>query len=163
MATRTVWRFVFFLLAVFPSVIAASPYDQVEIAPARTSVFGGSVSLTIAPLAATPTGFASTYRVRVVPFFFLGEKGQLSIELSPDQLQQLATGVATTFVGRAENKAGEVRHIEGRADPIDDRSGNVSVRIVVSKHSELNFQSTYRFSTLEPKSGPAGWSGLQKD
>jgi hypothetical protein len=129
-------------------------YDQVEIAPTKTSIYIGSVSMTMPAFTRRPGGYASTYVARVFPYFFYNERGRLEIDVSDDQLRQLARGETIHFQGRGVNEDGEERHIEGRAVPKDATSGAIKVRVFVTKKIQLIFNTTYRFSGPPPAGEP---------
>lgn len=120
-------------------------YAFVEIETAKTSIYIGSVTMTMPRFTRKDGAFSSTYHARVFPYFFSSEKGQLSINVSDDELRRLERGETVQFTGRAENTDGEERRIEGRAVPTDAVTGKIKVRVFVSKKIELIFNTTYRF------------------
>ena len=121
-------------------------YAEATVETARTSIYIGAVTLRMPPFAREGSTYASTYSAKVFPFFFYNESGTLSIELTDDDLRQLASGQRVSFSGEAFSKAGEPRRVEGHADPADDHSGKIKVRVWVSKNIELIFNTTYRFT-----------------
>lgn len=120
-------------------------YDRAIVAPARTSIYIGNVKLTMPPFVRDGEVYRSTYEAKVFPLFFYNESGRISIALSPDDLQRLAAGERVHFTGEAFDTKGELRRVEGHADPADARSGKIKVRVWVSKNIELIFNTTYRF------------------
>jgi hypothetical protein len=120
-------------------------YATVEIETVKTSIYIGSVTLTMPRFIRTGETFSSTYNARVFPYFFSSEKGKLSIDLSDETLRKLERGETIQFTGKAFNTDGEERRIEGRAVPSDSASGKIKVRVFVSKKIELIFNSSYRF------------------
>ena len=134
-----------FALALALSV-SASPYDEVTVEPARTSIYVGSVGLTMPPLERTNGGYHSTYAARVRPYFFASEHGTVKIAFEDHHQQRLAAGEAVTFEGEAINEHGHPRQISGRAEPTDALSGKIKVRVRVSSRIELVFNTTYRFT-----------------
>lgn len=122
-----------------------SRYAFVEIEPAKTSIYIGSVTMTMPRFARKDGAFSSTYHARVFPYFFSSENGKLSISFSDDELRRLERGETVQFTGRAENTDGEERRIEGRAVPTNATTGKIKVRVFVSKKIELIFNTTYRF------------------
>jgi hypothetical protein len=142
-------------VALFAALLVSSPvraeerplsrYATVEIETAKTSIYIGSVTMTMPRLTRKEGVFSSTYNARVFPYFFSSEKGKLSIALSDDELRRLERGETVQFTGRAENSDGEERKIEGRAVPENATSGKIKVRVFVSKKIELIFNTTYRF------------------
>ena len=123
---------------------ALERYDLVTIAPASTSIYVGSVSLVLTPFVRKSGVYHSNYVAKVFPYFFWGEQGWITIDLSDDDLRQLAKGDVVQFKGRGGNKDGEERRIEGRAVPADVNSGKIKVRVFVSKRIQLIFNTTYR-------------------
>ena len=124
-------------------------YSRVEIAPTKTSIYIGSVSMTMPTFQRTGITYSSTYVAKVFPYFFQSEKGELSIDLPDDELRRLERGEVVHFVGRGLNTDGEDRRIEGRAIPTDARSGKIKVRVFVSKKIQLIFNTTYLFPAVK--------------
>lgn len=144
-------RVVLALLASLPtwSVPAAEPtrarFQQVEVAPAKTSIYVGTVSMTMPTFVRHGATFASTYVAKVFPYFFYNESGRIVIDFTDDQLDQLSRGMPIDFKGRAVRTDGADRPIEGRATPSDEASGKLKVRVAYSQRVELIFNTTYRF------------------
>jgi hypothetical protein len=120
-------------------------YDQVEVPPAKTSIYVGSVTLTMPRFTRKDGAYAADYTAKVVPYFFFNETGRLFIDFSDDQLRQLARGEAVEFKGRGLRGDGVERRVEGKATPADAQGGKLKVRVFVSKRTELIFNTTYRF------------------
>lgn len=137
------------LLAAGPRLTAAEPeparHRRVEIAPTKTSIYVGSVSMTMPTFARREQGYESTYVAKVFPFFFSSESGRLRVEFTDEMLQRLERSEVVEFTGRAVNDAGAERRIEGKATPLDATGGKIKVRVFVSKKIELIFNTTYRF------------------
>lgn len=149
-------RVLFFLLLVLAWLgvpAAESPlgrYSRVEVAPAKTSIYVGTVSLTMPEFTRADGAYASTYVAKVFPVFFYNEKGRLRIELTDDALRQLERGEPVEFKGRAVRDDGAERPVEGKATPADATSGKIKVRVFYSKRVELIFNTTYRFPASLP-------------
>lgn len=120
-------------------------FQRVDIAPTKTSIYIGSVSMTMPTFHRSGITYSSTYVAKVFPYFFESEKGQLSIDLADEDLRRLERGEVVQFTGRGVNTDGEERRIEGRAIPTDARTGKIKVRVFVSKKIQLIFNTTYRF------------------
>lgn len=120
--------------------------DRVEVAPAKTSIYLGTVTLEMPPFARRGGGFESTYTARVFPYFFLNETGTLRVEVSDAQLEQLKRNETLEFSGLAVRADGTARRLSGRATPGDTRGGRLKVRVAISKRIELIFNTTYRFT-----------------
>jgi hypothetical protein len=120
-------------------------YQRVEVAPTRTSIYLGSVAMTMSTFARTDGAFESDYTAKVFPFFFYNESGRLRVELPDDALRQLERGEPIEFKGRAVRADGAERRVEGKATPTDAKSGKLKVRVFYSRRIELIFNTTYRF------------------
>lgn len=130
------------------AAFAADPagYAKVDVAPTRTSIYIGSVSMRMPTFVRKDGTYFATYDAKVVPYFFANEKGTLTVSISEEQLQKLTRAEQIEFTGRAVNTSGEERRVAGRATPKDAKSGSIKVRVFVSKKIELIFNTTYRFS-----------------
>lgn len=123
-------------------------FSRVAIEPTKTSIYIGTVSLTMPAFSREAETYRSSYVAKVFPYFFYNEHGTLTISLPNDGLQRLEKGEVVAFSGRARNSAGEERRVEGKATPAVDTagmSGKIKVRVFVSKRVELIFNTTYRF------------------
>jgi hypothetical protein len=126
-------------------IAPASNYNRVVVPPAKTSIYLGSVTMTMPDFTRKGGAYESSYQAKVFPFFFSNEQGRVSIEISDDQLRQLARGERMEFKGRGVRDDGAERRLEGTAIPTDATSGTLKIRIFVSKRIELIFNTTYRF------------------
>ncbi|MSU24511.1 MAG: hypothetical protein EXS32_11905 [Opitutus sp.] len=127
-----------------------SRYERVDIDPTKTSIFIGTVSMTMPTFTRQNGGYESTYAAKVFPYFFSNEKGRLTIELSDEMLRQLARGEPVEFKGLGVRSDGAERRVEGKATPADATSGKIKVRVFVSKRIELIFNTAYRFPPAKP-------------
>ncbi len=141
------------LLGLFAMALAArgaelplSRLDRVDIAPTKTSVYVGTVTMTMPTFVRKNGVYQAPYSARVFPFFFYNEKGRLLVEISDDTLRKLERGEAIEFKGRGVRDDGVERRVEGKATPVDATSGKIKVRVFVSKRLELIFNTTYRFA-----------------
>ncbi len=122
-----------------------TPWNQVAIAPMQTSIYVGSVSLTSGIFVRHGTSIATTYEVKVRPWFFWGETGVINISIPESDLARLAEGESINFTGSATSHKNKPRSVTGRAQPLDATTGKIKVRIKADG-VELIFNSTYRFS-----------------
>jgi hypothetical protein len=142
------------VVAATPAVIgdATTPlplsprYRRVEVAPTKTSIYIGTVSLTLPPLERRRDEYTTTYEATVFPFFFYNETGRLRIECSDEQLRRLERGERVAFQGRAQRADGSEHRVEGTVTPTDATGGKVKVRVFASMSVELIFNTTYRFT-----------------
>lgn len=137
------------LLALAVTGFGAEPavrYDRVEVAPTRTSIFIGSISMTMPTFVRRGPTYSAAYAAKVFPYFFYNEQGTLSVDISDVQLAALAHGATIEFAGRAVTDHGSERRVTATATPRDQRSGALKVRVFVSKRISLVFHTTYRFA-----------------
>jgi len=120
-------------------------YDRVDIAPTQTSIYIGSVSMTMPTFERKGIVYEAGYTAKVFPYFFYSEHGQLFIEVSDEALHRLARGESIEFTGRGVSRGGTIRHVEGRAVPANATSGKIKVRVFVSRKIQLIFNTTYTF------------------
>jgi hypothetical protein len=120
--------------------------QTVTIEPAKTSIYVGSVTMTMPPFTRVQDRYESSYAAKVFPYFFSNEQGRLAITFTDEQLAQLGRGERVSFKGSARSSEGEDRQIEGFATPADATSWKIKVRVFVSKKIELIFNTTYRFA-----------------
>lgn len=118
--------------------------SAVTVEKTRTSIYIGTVSLSMPTFQRTGGSFSSTYVTKVFPYFFHNENGKLQIDLSDEDLVRLTAGETVHFTGNAENNHGEPRRIEGRAVPSSPSEGKIKVRVFVTPKIELIFNTTYR-------------------
>lgn len=128
------------------SAISLARYARVAIEPTKTSIYVGSVTMTMPTFTRKGTVYESTYAAKVFPYFFSSEQGKLFIEVPDEALQRLARGEQIEFKGHGTRDDGVERRVEGKATPTDAISGKIKVRVFVSKRIELIFNTTYRFS-----------------
>jgi hypothetical protein len=125
-------------------------YERVDIEPTKTSIYLGSVTMTMPTFTRKSGVYAAAYAAKVFPYFFYNEKGRLFIEVSDGMLRGLERGEAVEFKGRAVRDDGVERRVEGKATPAGVTGGKLKVRVFVSKRIELIFNTSYRF-TPHPK------------
>lgn len=120
-------------------------FNRVEIASTKTSIYIGSITMTMPVFERVDGTYSADYRAKVFPYFFYNEHGRLSITVPDEDLRKLERGEVIQFVGEGISSDGERRHVEGRAVPTDANSGKIKVRVFVSKKIQLIFNTTYRF------------------
>ena len=121
------------------------------MAPAERTVYVAKVSLILQPATRRSGAYRADYAVKVFPFFFYNEHGQISIEASDDQLHQLERGETVSFIGHAANTNGKDHRIEGRAipDAAGADHGRIKVQVWVTKKIVITFNTVYRFTGKE--------------
>jgi len=148
--SRSILCLTLMLTAVAPlraqPVAIATGWDRIAIAPMKTSIYVGSVTLTPGVLVRSGSTLSSTYEAKVRPWFFWGETGQLTITLTDAAQASMARGERAEFTGGATNHKNKPRTVTGYAQPADASSGKIKVRIMADG-IELIFNGTYRFET----------------
>jgi len=125
----------------------AGEWDSVTVAPVKTSIYVGSVTLTTGEFRRDGDQYTATYAAKVWPWFFWNETGRITITLPQAELARLTRGERVEFTGEASNHKNKPRHVTGRADRIDAATGRIKVRVGVDD-TELIFNSTYRFNNV---------------
>jgi hypothetical protein len=122
----------------------AGDWDKVSVAPMKTSIYVGTVTLTTGVFRRDGDKFESTYEAKVWPWFFWSETGRITITLPAADLAKLSRGERVEFTGTAANQRGKPRTVTGRADNTNGAAGRIKVRIGADG-TELIFNGTYRF------------------
>ncbi len=125
--------------------LSTPDYARVTVAPTRTSIYIGTVAMTMPTFVRNDGTYSAPYQADVFPFFFEDEKGTLSVDVTDAELELLASGRTIEFTGRGVRDDGVVRRVEARATPHDPQSGALKVKVYVSKRIVLVFNTTYRF------------------
>lgn len=122
----------------------AGDWDVVAVAPMKTSIYVGNVTLTTTEFRRDGGRFTTTYEAKVWPWFFWSESGQATISFPVTDLEKLAQGGRVEFTGEGSNHKGKPRSITGYAERGDGASGKIKVRLMADG-VELIFNGTYRF------------------
>jgi len=126
-------------------------YAVVEVAPVRTFIYVASVRLMVPRFVRTGDTYASTYAADVFPYSFWDEHGRLEINVSDATLRDFARGLPFSFTGHAIRSDGARRRISGRVIPGDSANGKIEVKIFVSRHLSLSFETTYHLPRASGK------------
>lgn len=135
-------------LAIAADAPVPSHFSRVTIESTKTSIYIGTVAMTMPAFIRKDGGYEASYVAKVFPYFFYNEQGTMRIVFPDESLRKLAQGEVVEFSGRAQNRDGEERRIEGKATPDDGAGGlkgKIKVRVWVSKRVELIFNTTYQF------------------
>ena len=137
-----------------PAAPGLTNWEHVQVAPMKTSIYVGSVRLTTGMFERKDSSLSTTYEAKVVPWFFWGETGRITITLTDADLASMARGETAEFTGEAFNHKNKPRHVTGRVQPATATSGKIKVRIMADG-IELVFNSTYEFLPAKPADEPA--------
>jgi hypothetical protein len=131
-------------VANLPAADAVAPaWDRITVAPMKTSIYVGSVTLTPGIFARHGDAYTTTYAATVWPWFFWGETGTVTIKVTANDVARAARGETVEFAGAGANQKGRPRQVSGRVQPADGTSGKLKIRIKVDG-IELVFNGTYR-------------------
>ncbi len=119
-------------------------WDHITVAPMKTSIYVGSVTLTTGVFERRGSTLTTSYQASVRPWFFWGESGTITITLSDAELAKMARGERAEFSGTGANQKKKPRTVTGYAQPADASSGKMKVR-VMADGIELIFNGTYHF------------------
>lgn len=119
-------------------------YNTVTIAPTRSSIYIGFVTLAMGTMVRHDDIYASDYSAQVWPYFFWNEQGKIFIKVPDEALRRLQKGEAVDFTGHAVCDDGDQRKITGHAVPADLNTGSLEVRVFVTKHISLKFDTSYK-------------------
>ena len=131
------------LRAAEPAAILTG-WDRVTVAPMKTSIYVGSVTLTTETFVRSGSTLATNYVAKVWPWFFWGETGHITITLTDANLASMAKSETTEFTGEAFNHKNKPRKVTGRTQPKDAVSGKFKIRILADGY-ELIFNGAYQF------------------
>jgi hypothetical protein len=129
-------------------------WERVDIAPMKTSIYVGKVTLTTETFERHGSTLGTTYTAKVFPWFFWGETGKITITLTDADLAKMARGEIAEFTGEAFNHKNKPRQVTGRVQPASSTSGKIKVRIMADG-IELIFNSTYQFAEVKMFNRPA--------
>jgi len=146
------------LIALLPIALAAplrgaedsmARYNVVAVKPSSTSIYVGTVSMTIPPFVRKNVVFASTYSAKVFPYFFYNETGRIWIIIPEQDLHRIDLGKTIDFTGSALSDSGEKRKVEGWATPTGPMTGRLRVRVYVTRRIALTYETTYELKGLQ--------------
>ncbi len=117
---------------------------QLVIAPSSSKLAGGTAKLDVNPLSRRGAKYVGDYRIKIFPYFFMNETGQLFIEVSDPQFQQMVSGGVTSFTGQAQANGSDITHqITARVNPAKDGGGALTFT-VSTDNGPLVFNTSYR-------------------
>ena len=100
--------------------------------------------LVVGPLSRDAFEYIGNYRIKVFPYFFKSESGQLFMKVSENALRRMVGGYVTGFNGHAETTGtGETRKITAQARPSANGCGALTFA-VSTENGPLVFNTSYR-------------------
>jgi hypothetical protein len=117
------------------------------IDPAWTSIKGGKASLIVGALRRSAGTYIGDYEVTVSPYFFLSEKGTLSMIVSDEALRKLTQGIPVSVTGQATTrKSGKIRAVNAKLTPAVKGRGSVTISFT-EVDTKLIFKTSYQFGS----------------
>ena len=114
--------------------------------PSSTSLLLGKASLIVSPLEYRDNTYADDYQLKVVPYFFMSQKGPLLLAAPLDSYRRLMEGAAVEFTGMATNeKDGKTKVVTGKITPLTRNGGKVSFSILTD-NGTMVFDTLYHFA-----------------
>jgi hypothetical protein len=133
------------LLAALPLRAVEATFTRATVAPMKTSIYIGSVTLSTGAFERAGDTWSTTYNAKVFPWFPWSEHGEITIMVTDANLARLAKGETVEFTGDAKSHKGKPRKVTGRAQPANDHAGKIKVRIHVDD-VELIFNGSYELT-----------------
>ena len=143
------------LFGIFGILVLSNCFCLAEITPTNSSpcnlviasssapVTGGKVNLKIGELRFSKGFYVGKYDIKVSPYFFHNENGDLKIDAPEPSLRKWVNGDAVDFTGKATSSEGSVKLITGKITPTGQDQGTVSLWFMTGKR-KLTFNTTYR-------------------
>ena len=108
--------------------------------PTKASGFCRTAAVTI-----DSATYIGEYEVTVSPYFFLSEKGTLSMIVSDESLRKLTQGIPVSVTGQATTKkSGKTRAVNAKLTPAVKGRGSVTISFT-EVDTKLIFKTFYQF------------------
>ena len=121
-----------------------SSASQFVVAPCSTPITGGKASLVIGGLQGNAETYLGNYDLKVVPYFFMNEKGSLVMNIPNETVHKLDQGTPGIATGQAITKAtGKTRKVTATLTPTTKDGGSVTFAFT-GENTKLTFKSTYK-------------------
>jgi hypothetical protein len=115
------------------------------IDPSSTSIKGGKASLIVGALRRNAGTYIGDYQLTVSPYFFMSEKGTLSMIVSDESLRKLTQGIPVSVTGQATTKkSGKTRAVNAKLTPAAKDRGSVTFSFI-EDDTKLIFKTFYQF------------------
>ena len=115
------------------------------IDPTSTSIKGGKASLIVGALRRSAETYIGDYQLTISPYFFMSEKGTLSMIVSDESLRKLTQGIPVSVTGQATTKkSGKTRAVNAKLTPAVKDRGSVTFSFT-EMDTKLIFKTSYQF------------------
>jgi hypothetical protein len=121
----------------------ADRYSVIFVAPARTSIYIGRLTVTPGPFVRAGSVYKASLGVDLSPYFY-HDDAKVQIDVPAGKLQALQAGKPIDFSGRVTRSNGQSRRISGRAVPADAFSGTIDIHVFLTSQVTVSFSTTYR-------------------
>jgi hypothetical protein len=135
----------------FGAQVAQPPKTSAQIIggffidPTSTSIKGGKASLIVGALRRSAETYIGEYQLTVSPYFFMSEKGTLSMIVSDESLRKLTQGIPVSVTGQATTtKSGKTRAVNAKLTPAVKDRGSVTFSFT-EMDTKLIFKTSYQF------------------
>ena len=122
---------------------APATHANLSIAPASTTTAVARLTLTVGVLTWQAGVYRGGFQMKVVPLFFLSDKGTLAAKVPDDAFRKLAAGEGIDFAGSAVSEKGKNLPISGHATPLAPDHGTIRLSFPGAAGT-IFFNSTYR-------------------
>jgi hypothetical protein len=114
------------------------------IDPSSTSIKGGKASLIVGALRRNAGTHIGNCQLEVSPYFFMSEKGTLSMIVSDESLRKLTQGIPVSVTGQATTKkSGKTRAVNAKLAPAAKDRGSVTFSFI-EDDTKLIFKTSYQ-------------------
>ena len=117
-------------------------FSVIHVAPARTSIYIGRLTVTPGPFQRTATGYKADLGVDLAPYFY-HDDAHVTIEVADAKLGDLQNGKAIDFRGRVIRSNGQSRRLTGRAIPTGPNGGLIEILVYLTSQVTVSFSTTY--------------------
>jgi hypothetical protein len=118
-------------------------YSVIFVAPARTSIYIGRLTVTPGPFVRTGAGYKANLSVDLSPYFY-HDDALVQIDVPAAKVLALQRGEAIDFKGSVIRRNGQARRLAGRAVPTNPLAGTIDIHVFLTSQVTVSFSTTYR-------------------
>lgn len=127
--------------------VTQTPPTKLLIEPSSTQLPLAKADLTVGPLESKEQSLCGTYKIKVTPFAFKNDHGNITLAMSTEDTEKMSKGKPVDFTGKATSaKDGKIKPIKGKTKPDAGNHGDVSF-VVTTEDGDLLFNTTYRIES----------------